>query len=172
MFCCLHCLPWATLQPLLFDHPDDAAIAGTATCILTSIGRHRHPLRHPFDALDGRIARMTTRAATSEGAGFAGRRNTFGVAPAAGADLGIHFRPIPSRQRCIRTASCRDFICFLFLIAGFRGWRASTSATMPSRAIRAAGPQVFCGMPIPRSRSAGRQRHLCYGYPNRRGRLP
>ncbi len=96
----------------------------------------------PFDALDGRIARMTN--TTSE---FGKELDsladviTFGVAPSLLAFIwGVHFLP-ESLSTHLRQHLQEVGIFFVSCSssAGHRGWRASISATMHSRAIRA-GP--------------------------------
>ncbi len=93
----------------------------------------------PFDALDGRIARMTN--TTSE---FGKELDSladviaFGVAPSLLAFVwGFHFLPQTLNAQCITTcckpgSSSASSFCF----AALRGWRGSTSATIRSRATQ------------------------------------
>ncbi len=107
----------------------------------------------PFDALDGRIARMTN--TTSE---FGKELDsladviTFGVAPSLLAYIwGFHFLPESVnhqlRQDLIHAGS---FICFLFLIGGAsRLARFNISHDAQPRNPGRPGRKYFVGMPIP-----------------------
>ncbi len=101
--------------------------------------RLRSFLPFPFDALDGRIARMTNTASEfGKELDSLADAITFGVAPSLLALIwGFHFLPDSINPQLLQHLhQAGAFICFLFLIGGFRGWRASTSAMMRSRAIR------------------------------------
>ncbi len=107
----------------------------------------------PFDALDGRIARMTN--TTSE---FGKELDsladviTFGVAPSLLAFVwGFHFLPdsmnIELHQHLMQVG---PFICFLFLIGGAsRLARFNISPDAQPRNPGRPGRKYFVGMPIP-----------------------
>ncbi len=117
----------------------------------------------PFDALDGRIARMTnTSSDFGKELDSLADVITFGVAPSLLALIwGFHFLPDsinPQLRENILQAGA--FICFLFLIGG--SFAAGAVQHQPRRAAAqsgAAGPQVFCGhADSRRGRPAGGQR--------------
>jgi CDP-diacylglycerol--serine O-phosphatidyltransferase len=125
----------------------------------------------PFDALDGRIARMTN--TTSD---FGRELDsladviTFGVAPSLLAFVwGFHFLPdsVPTelRQHVVQAGA---FICFLFLLSGAsRLARFNISHDAQPRNPGRPGRKYFVGMPIPAAAGLlAASVHLCYGIPN------
>lgn len=96
----------------------------------------------PFDALDGRIARMTN-TASDFGKELDSLADviTFGVAPSLLAFVwGFHFLPDSmNAQLRLHLLQAGAFICFFFFSAEHRVWRGSISAPTRSRAIPA-GP--------------------------------
>lgn len=125
----------------------------------------------PFDALDGRIARMTN--TTSE---FGKELDsladviTFGVAPSLLAFIfGFHFLPESInpelRQDLIHIGG---FICFLFLIGGAsRLARFNISHNPVPRNPGRADRKYFVGMPIPAAAGTlATSVHFFQGYPN------
>ncbi len=142
----------------------------TARAIWTG-RRWRFCFAIPFDALDGRIARMTnTTSDFGKELDSLADAITFGVAPCLlawvwGLSLAAAgYESADCGRRCCRlgrlSASC---ICS----AGLRGWRGSISATIRSQEIRdGMDRKYFVGMPIPAA--AGMMAstvHFCYGYP-------
>lgn len=126
----------------------------------------------PFDALDGRIARMTN-TASDFGRELDSLADviTFGVAPSLLAFVwGFHFLPdsmnAQLRQHLIQAGV---FICFLFLLSGAsRLARFNISHDAQPRNPGRPDRKYFVGMPIPAA--AGLLAacvHLCYGIPNR-----
>jgi CDP-diacylglycerol---serine O-phosphatidyltransferase len=107
----------------------------------------------PFDALDGRIARLTN-TATDFGKELDSLADviTFGVAPSLLAFVwGFHFLPdsINARlhQHLIQAGA---FICFLFLLSGAsRLARFNISPDAQPRNPGRPGRKYFVGMPIP-----------------------
>ena len=131
-----------------------AAIAPTPTRRRTSTGpRMAILLAIPFDALDGRIARMTN--TTSE---FGKELDsladviTFGVAPSLLAFIwGFHFLP-GSESPALREnlQHLGPFVCFLFLIGGAsRLARFNISHNPVPRNPGRPDRKYFVGMPIP-----------------------
>ena len=124
----------------------------------------------PFDALDGRIARMTN--TTSE---FGKELDsladviTFGVAPSLLALIwGFHFLPESVNMELRRhLMQGGGFICFLFLIAGAsRLARFNISHDAQPRNPGRPDRKYFVGMPIPAAAGLlAATVHLCYGYP-------
>jgi CDP-diacylglycerol--serine O-phosphatidyltransferase len=125
----------------------------------------------PFDALDGRIARMTN--TTSD---FGRELDsladviTFGVAPSLLAFVwGFHFLPqsisADLRQHLVQVGA---FICFLFLLSGAsRLARFNISHDAQPRNPGTPGRKYFVGMPIPAAAGLlASSVHLCYGIPN------
>ena len=119
----------------------------------------------PFDALDGRIARMTNTASD-----FGGELDSladviaFGVAPSLLAFVwGFHFLPDSLnpqlRQHLVQAGG---FISFLFLLSGAsRLARFNISHDAAAAQSRPARPQVFCRHAHSRCRgTAGRHRPL------------
>ena len=94
----------------------------------------------PFDALDGRIARMTN-TCSDFGKELDSLADviTFGVAPSLLALVwGFHFLPETMHIRSCGSTCCRPApsSASCFCSAERRGWRGSTSPTIRSRAIR------------------------------------
>ena len=124
----------------------------------------------PFDALDGRIARMTN--TTSE---FGRELDsladaiTFGVAPSLLAMIwGFHFLPDSiNPQLRIDLQHAGAFVCFLFLIGGVsRLARFNISHDAQPRNPGRADRKYFVGMPIPAAAGMlAATVHLCYGIP-------
>lgn len=125
----------------------------------------------PFDALDGRIARMTN--TTSE---FGKELDsladvvTFGVAPSILAFVwGFYFLPNSINQALrLHLMQAGAFICFLFLLAGAsRLARFNISHDAQPRNPGRADRKYFVGMPIPAAAGLlAASVHLCYGIPN------
>ncbi len=125
----------------------------------------------PFDALDGRIARMTN--TTSD---FGRELDsladviTFGMAPSLLAFVwGFHFLPDSmNAQLRMHLIQAGAFICFLFLLSGAsRLARFNISHDAQPRNPGRPDRKYFVGMPIPAA--AGLLAacvHLCYGIPN------
>ncbi len=124
----------------------------------------------PFDALDGRIARMTN--TTSE---FGKELDsladviTFGVAPSLLAYIwGFHFLPESInhqlRQDIVHAGA---FICFLYLIGGAsRLARFNISHDAQPRNPGRPGRKYFVGMPIPAAAGLlAATVHFCNAYP-------
>jgi len=125
----------------------------------------------PFDALDGRIARMTN--TTSD---FGRELDsltdaiTFGIAPSLLAFVwGFHFLS-DSINSQLRTHLMQAgiFICFLFLLCGAsRLARFNISHDPLPRNPGRPGRKYFVGMPIPAAAGLlASSVHLCYGIPN------
>ena len=124
----------------------------------------------PFDALDGRIARMTnTTSEFGKELDSLADAVTFGVAPSLLALIwGFHFLPEsinPQLLQHIRQAGA--FICFLFLIGGVsRLARFNISHDAQPQNPGRPGRKYFVGMPIPAGAGfLASAVHLCYGYP-------
>jgi CDP-diacylglycerol--serine O-phosphatidyltransferase len=170
------------LLPSLFTVGNIAAGYFAITQTIASIGASGEARTHldwaaiailfaiPFDALDGRIARMTN--TTSE---FGKELDsladviTFGVAPSLLAYIwGFHFLPEsinPQLRQDLLHAGA--FICFLYLIGGAsRLARFNISHDAQPRNPGRPGRKYFVGMPIPAA--AGLLAacvHFCNGYP-------
>ena len=153
------------LLPSLFTVGNIAAGYFAITQTIAAIGSNGDTARHldwaaiailfaiPFDALDGRIARMTN--TTSE---FGKELDsladviTFGVAPSLLAYIwGFHFLPdsvnLQLRQDLLHAGA---FICFLYLIGGAsRLARFNISHDAQPRNPGRPGRKYFVGMPIP-----------------------
>jgi CDP-diacylglycerol--serine O-phosphatidyltransferase len=124
----------------------------------------------PFDALDGRIARMTN--TTSD---FGRELDSladviaFGVAPCVLAFVwGFHFLPEsldPRLRQHLMQAGA--FVCFLFLLSGAsRLARFNISHDPQPRNPGRPGRKYFVGMPIPAAAGLlAATIHLCYGIP-------
>jgi CDP-diacylglycerol--serine O-phosphatidyltransferase len=125
----------------------------------------------PFDALDGRIARMTN--TTSD---FGRELDsladviTFGMAPSILAFVwGFHFLPdsmnVQLRQHLLQAGA---FICFLFLLGGAsRLARFNISHDPQPRNPGRPDRKYFVGMPIPAAAGLlAASVHLCYGIPD------
>ena len=124
----------------------------------------------PFDALDGRIARMTnTTSEFGKELDSLADAITFGVAPSLLALVwGFHFLPDsinPQLHQHLQQAGA--FICFLFLIGGVsRLARFNISHDAQPRNPGRPGRKYFVGMPIPAAAGLlASTVHLCYGYP-------
>jgi CDP-diacylglycerol--serine O-phosphatidyltransferase len=125
----------------------------------------------PFDALDGRIARMTN-TATDFGKELDSLADviTFGVAPSLLAFVwGFHFLPDtlnPQLHQHLLQAGA--FICFLFLLCGAsRLARFNISPDAQPRNPGRAGRKYFVGMPIPAAAGlVAASVHLNYGIVN------
>lgn len=125
----------------------------------------------PFDALDGRIARMTnTTSEFGKELDSLADAITFGVAPSLLAYIwGFHFLPVSVnaelRQDLIHLGG---LVCFLFLIGGVsRLARFNISHNPVPRNPGRPDRKYFVGMPIPAA--AGLMAatvHFCMGYPN------
>jgi CDP-diacylglycerol--serine O-phosphatidyltransferase len=125
----------------------------------------------PFDALDGRIARMTN-TCSDFGKELDSLADviTFGVAPSLLAFVwGFHFLPdsinAELRQHVMQAGA---FICFLFLLSGAsRLARFNISHDAQPRNPGRPGRKYFVGMPIPAAAGLmASSVHLCYGIPN------
>jgi CDP-diacylglycerol--serine O-phosphatidyltransferase len=107
----------------------------------------------PFDALDGRIARMTnTTSEFGKELDSLADAITFGVAPALLALIwGFHFLPDSvNPQLRLDLQHAGAFICFLFLIGGVsRLARFNISHDAQPRNPGRPGRKYFVGMPIP-----------------------
>ncbi len=124
----------------------------------------------PFDALDGRIARLTNTCSDfGKELDSLADAITFGVAPSLLALIwGFHFLPdsINSQLRLdLRHAGA--FVCFLFLIGGVsRLARFNISRDPLPRNPGRPGRKYFVGMPIPAAAGMlAATVHLCYGIP-------
>ncbi len=125
----------------------------------------------PFDALDGRIARMTN--TTSE---FGKELDSladvvaFGVAPSILAYVwGFYFLPNSIHQAVrLHLMQAGAFTCFLFLLAGAsRLARFNISHDAQPRNPGRPDRKYFVGMPIPAAAGLlAASVHLCYGIPN------
>ena len=124
----------------------------------------------PFDALDGRIARMTN-TCSDFGKELDSLADviTFGVAPSLLAFVwGFHFLPdsmsLELRQHLMQAGA---FICFLFLLSGAsRLARFNISHDAQPRNPGRPGRKYFVGMPIPAAAGLlAATIHLCYGIP-------
>ena len=125
----------------------------------------------PFDALDGRIARMTN--TTSD---FGRELDSladivaFGMAPSLLALVwGFHFLPESmNAQLHMHLMQAGAFICFLFLLAGAsRLARFNISHDPQPRNPGRPDRKYFVGMPIPAAAGfLAASVHLCYGIPN------
>jgi len=125
----------------------------------------------PFDALDGRIARMTnTTSDFGKELDSLADAITFGVAPAVLAFVwGFHFLSdtinVQLHQHLLQAGS---FVCFLFLLSGV-SWlaRFNISHDAQPRNPGRPGRKYFVGMPIPAAAGLlASSVHLCYGIPN------
>jgi CDP-diacylglycerol--serine O-phosphatidyltransferase len=124
----------------------------------------------PFDALDGRIARMTN-TCRDFGKELDSLADviTFGVAPSLLAFVwGFHFLPDsinPQLRQHLMQAGA--FICFLFLLSGAsRLARFNISHDAQPRNPGRPGRKYFVGMPIPAAAGLlAATIHLCYGIP-------
>jgi CDP-diacylglycerol---serine O-phosphatidyltransferase len=124
----------------------------------------------PFDALDGRIARMTnTVSAFGKELDSLSDVIAFGAAPSLLAFAwGFHFLPLsvnPQLRQHLLQAGV--FICFLFLLSGAsRLARFNISVDAQPRNPGSPGRKYFVGMPIPAAAGLlAATVHLCYGIP-------
>ena len=124
----------------------------------------------PFDALDGRIARMTnTCSEFGKELDSLADAITFGMAPSLLALIwGFHFLPEsihPQLRTDLQHAGA--FICFLFLIGGVsRLARFNIAHDAQPRNPGRPGRKYFVGMPIPAAAGLlAATVHLCYGIP-------
>jgi CDP-diacylglycerol--serine O-phosphatidyltransferase len=125
----------------------------------------------PFDALDGRIARMTN-TASDFGRELDSLADviTFGMAPSILAFVwGFHFLPDSMNpQLHMHLLQAGAFICFLFLLGGAsRLARFNISHDPQPRNPGRPDRKYFVGMPIPAAAwLIAASVHLCYGIPN------
>ncbi len=125
----------------------------------------------PFDALDGRIARMTnTTSDFGRELDSLADAITFGVAPSLLAFVwGFHFLPdninAQLHQHLLQAGA---FVCFLFLLGGAsRLARFNISHDAQPRNPGRPGRKYFVGMPIPAAAGLlASSVHLFYGNPN------
>jgi CDP-diacylglycerol--serine O-phosphatidyltransferase len=124
----------------------------------------------PFDALDGRIARMTnTTSEFGKELDSLADAITFGVAPGLLAWVwGFHSLPDTMQPELHRALlQVGSFVCFLFLLCGasrLARFNSTTNAQPrnPGRLDR----KYFVGMPIPAAAGMiAATVHCCYGYP-------
>ncbi|HUV69803.1 MAG TPA: phosphatidylcholine/phosphatidylserine synthase [Terracidiphilus sp.] len=124
----------------------------------------------PFDALDGRIARMTNTCSDfGKELDSLADAITFGVAPSLLAFVwGFQFLPDTVnphlRQHLMQAGS---FVCFLFLLSGASRLARFNIAHDPQpRNPGLPGRKYFVGMPIPAAAGLlAATIHLCYGIP-------
>lgn len=124
----------------------------------------------PFDALDGRIARMTN-TASDFGKELDSLADiiTFGIAPSLLAFVwGFHFLPDSiNAQLHEHLLQAGTFVCFLFVLSGAsRLARFNISHDAQPRNPGRPGRKYFVGMPIPAAAGLlAATIHLCYGIP-------
>jgi CDP-diacylglycerol--serine O-phosphatidyltransferase len=126
----------------------------------------------PFDAIDGRIARMTnTTSEFGKELDSLADAITFGVAPSLLALVwGFHFLPESiNPQLRVDLQHAGAFICFLFLIGGVsRLARFNISNDAQPRNPGRPGRKYFVGMPIPAAAGfLASTVHLSWGIPVR-----
>jgi CDP-diacylglycerol--serine O-phosphatidyltransferase len=125
----------------------------------------------PFDALDGRIARMTN-TVSDFGRELDSLADviTFGIAPSLLAFVwGFHFLPDSMNAELrLHLVQAGAFICFLFLLGGAsRLARFNISRDPLPRNPGRPDRKYFVGMPIPAAAGLlAAAVHLCYGIPN------
>ncbi len=124
----------------------------------------------PFDALDGRIARMTnTTSEFGKELDSLADAITFGVAPSLLALIwGFHFLPDSiNAQLHQHLMQAGAFICFLFLMGGVsRLARFNISTDAQPRNPGRPGRKYFVGMPIPAAAGMlAATVHFFYGIP-------
>jgi CDP-diacylglycerol--serine O-phosphatidyltransferase len=127
----------------------------------------------PFDALDGRIARMTnTTSEFGKELDSLADAITFGVAPSLLALIwGFHFLPDSINPHLhhlhLHLQQAGAFICFLFLIGGVsRLARFNISHDAQPRNPGRPDRKYFVGMPIPAGAGLlASTVHFCYGIP-------
>ena len=125
----------------------------------------------PFDALDGRIARMTnTTSEFGKELDSLADAITFGVAPSLLAFIwGFHYLPASvSAELRQNLMYLGGFVCFLFLIGGVsRLARFNISHDPVPRNPGRPDRKYFVGMPIPAAAGlVASGVHFCMGYPN------
>ncbi len=124
----------------------------------------------PFDALDGRIARMTN-TCSDFGKELDSLADviTFGVAPSLLAFVwGFHYLPDSvNAQLRMHLMQAGAFFCFLYLLGGAsRLARFNISHDAQPRNPGRPGRKYFVGMPIPAAAGfLASTVHLCYGIP-------
>lgn len=124
----------------------------------------------PFDALDGRIARMThTTSEFGKELDSLADAITFGVAPSLLAFIwGFHFLPATMNPELhLHLVQGGGFLCFLFLLSGVsRLARFNISHDPEPRNPGRPDRKYFVGMPIPAAAGLlASTVHLCYGIP-------
>jgi CDP-diacylglycerol--serine O-phosphatidyltransferase len=124
----------------------------------------------PFDALDGRIARMThTTSEFGKELDSLADAITFGVAPSLLAFIwGFHFLPTTMNPEVhLHLVQGGGFLCFLFLLSGVsRLARFNISHDPEPRNPGRPDRKYFVGMPIPAAAGIlASTVHLCYGIP-------
>ncbi len=124
----------------------------------------------PFDALDGRIARLTnTCSEFGKELDSLADIITFGVAPSLLAFVwGFHFLPHSiNAQLRMHLVQAGAFFCFLFLLSGAaRLARFNISHDPQPRNPGRADRKYFVGMPIPAAAGLlAASVHLCWGIP-------
>ena len=124
----------------------------------------------PFDALDGRIARMTnTCSEFGKELDSLADIITFGVAPSLLAYVwGFHFLPDSvNAQLRMHLLQAGAFVCFLFLLSGAsRLARFNIGHDPQPRNPGRPDRKYFVGMPIPAAAGLlAATIHLCYGLP-------
>lgn len=125
----------------------------------------------PFDALDGRIARMTnTTSEFGKELDSLADAITFGVAPSLLAYIwGFHFLPDSVNPELRHDLlHIGGFVCFLYLIGGVsRLARFNISHNPVPRNPGRPDRKYFVGMPIPAAAGLlATSVHFCMGYPN------
>jgi CDP-diacylglycerol--serine O-phosphatidyltransferase len=125
----------------------------------------------PFDALDGRIARMTnTTSEFGKELDSLADAITFGVAPSLLAYIwGFYYLPLSVNAELRRNlVYLGGFVCFLFLIGGVsRLARFNISNNPVPRNPGRPDRKYFVGMPIPAAAGlVASSVHFCMGYPN------
>jgi CDP-diacylglycerol---serine O-phosphatidyltransferase len=125
----------------------------------------------PFDALDGRIARMTNTVSDfGRELDSLADAITFGVAPALLAWIwGLHFLDAPSNPNLVpHLLQIGTFLCFLYLLCGVsRLARFNISHDPQPENPGRKGSKYFVGMPIPAAAGlVASTVHLFYGIPN------
>jgi CDP-diacylglycerol--serine O-phosphatidyltransferase len=170
------------LLPSLFTVGNIAAGYFAITQTIAAIGANNDARSHldwaavailfaiPFDALDGRIARMTnTTSDFGKELDSLADVITFGVAPSLLAYIwGFHFLPDsinPQLRQDLLHAGA--FICFLYLIGGAsRLARFNISHDAQPRNPGRPGRKYFVGMPIPAAAGLlAATVHFCSAYP-------
>ena len=124
----------------------------------------------PFDALDGRIARMTnTTSDFGKELDSLADAITFGVAPCLLAWVwGLHSLPESMNQQLRQSLlQIGSFVCFLYLLCGAsRLARFNISHNPQPRNPGRMDRKYFVGMPIPAAAGMiAATVHFCYGYP-------